>query len=140
MEQDIRWQQRFSNFKKALGKLAEGAAMDMDQLSELEKEGMIQRFEYTHELAWNTLKDFLQYEGVTEPVLGSRDTTREAFSAGLIPAGAIWMDMIKARNQTSHTYNEATANEIFDKIVTAFLPCFLDLEELLEQRLQKSDG
>lgn len=139
MEKDIRWQQRFSNYRKALGKLAEISGMEVEKMSDLEKEGVIQRFEYTHELAWNTLKDFLSYQGVSSTIFGSRDATREAFAAGLIREGEKWMEMIKSRNLTSHTYNEDTANEVFTKIIADFLPCFLDLEKELEQQIKKEE-
>ena len=138
MEKDIRWQQRFSNYRKALSKLAEVAGMEVERMSDLEKEGVIQRFENTHELAWNTLKDFLSYQGVSSTIFGSRDVTREAFAVGLIKEGEKWMGiMIKSRNLTSHTYNEDTANDIFVKIVADFLPCFLELEQMLEQQIKK---
>ena len=139
MKKDIRWHQRFSNYRKALSKLAEAGGMEVEKMSGLEKEGVIQRFEYTHELAWNTLKDFLTYQGVSSTIFGSRDATREAFAAGLIKEGEKWMEMIKSRNLTSHTYNEDTANEIFAKIIADFLPCFLDLEQVLEQRIKKEE-
>jgi nucleotidyltransferase substrate binding protein (TIGR01987 family) len=139
--QDIRWEQRFSNYQKALGKLQEavskiksdfGIAEDWtigtDRfLDDIIKEGLIQRFEYTHELAWNVLKDFLENAGNTN-LFGSKDATREAFASGLINNGEVWMDMIKSRNKTSHTYNEATADEIFRKIIEEYLDEFLQLE------------
>ena len=144
--QDIRWQQRFVNFKKALAKLAEVVnAIDTDwedgkigkQFSELEKEGVIQRFEYTHELAWNVMKDYSEYQGNTE-IGGSRDATREAFKIGLITNGEKWMDMIKSRNQTSHTYNEATAFEIFMEIVRSYYPLFIAFQSVMEDLRNKS--
>lgn len=92
-------------------------------LSELEKEGFIQRFEYTHELAWNVMKDYVEYQGATD-IGGSRDATREAFKIGLIVNGAVWMDMIKSRNLTTHTYNEDTAEDIFLKIVREYFSEF----------------
>jgi nucleotidyltransferase substrate binding protein (TIGR01987 family) len=137
MPKDIRWQQRFANYKKALQKLKEAAALDLENMSDLEKEGMIQRFEYTHELAWNTLRDFLRYQGVVTQMIGSRDTTREAFSSGIIRSGDIWMEMIKSRNLTSHTYNEDTANAIFSRIVVDFLPLFLELEATFQQQIEE---
>jgi len=139
MEEDIRWQQRFSNYRKALRKLSAAASLDVGAMSDLEKEGMIQRFEYTHELAWNTLKDFLHYQGIVNTILGSRDATREAFAAGLIVEGEKWMEMIRCRNLSSHTYNESTANEIFAKIIADFLPCFLALEEMLNKQIKNEE-
>src|SRR5208283_6167014 len=101
---DIRWIQRFDNFKRAFARLAEAAALAKQRnLSELEQQGLIQAFEFTHELAWNTLKDFLESRGNAK-IFGSKDATRAAFTAGLIADGAAWMEMIESRNKSTHTY------------------------------------
>ena len=101
---DIHWVQRFSNYQKALNQLKEAVdLMETRDLSNLEKQGMIQVFEYTHELAWKTLNDFLKSRGNTE-IYGSKDATREAFQLGLIEDGELWMKMIQSRNLTSHVY------------------------------------
>jgi nucleotidyltransferase substrate binding protein (TIGR01987 family) len=92
-------------------------------LSELEEQGLIQSFEYTHELAWNVLKDFLEEQGAKN-LYASKDSTREAFKAGLIQNGEIWMDMIQSRNLTSHTYNQEIAREIASKIIENYAPEF----------------
>lgn len=126
--QDIRWRQRFSNFKKAFGQLAEAVALAAQrELSKLEAQGLIQAFEYTHELAWNTLKDFLESRGA-QKMYGSKDVSREALKAGLIENGEAWMAMINSRNRTSHTYDEATAEEIVAAIKNSY---FAELEALL---------
>ena len=123
-KQDIRWMQRFDNFKRAFARLADAAAQAKQRkLSELEEQGLIQAFEFTHELAWNTLKDFLEARG-TVKIYGSRDTTREAFAADLIVNGEAWMKMIEHRNETSHTYNEAIANAIVEAILTRYVAEF----------------
>ena len=131
-EKDIRWQQRFQNYGKALDQLTR--FMDRKDLNELEEQGLIQAFEYTHELAWKTLKDFLDYRGVVN-LFGSKDTTKEAFKAGLLgddeDRGLIWMDMIKSRNLTSHTYNEATTRKIITAIQKDYHNAFLMLREKL---------
>jgi nucleotidyltransferase substrate binding protein (TIGR01987 family) len=132
---DSRWRQRFQSFRKAFAQLAEATELARQrQLSKLEKQGLIQAFEFTHELAWKTLKDFLESRGATE-LFGSRDATREAFAAGLIDDGDAWMEMIKSRNRTSHTYDEETAEEIAQAIVSSyasefekFLARFTDLD------------
>ncbi len=111
--QDIRWKQRFQNFEKALNQL--GKFIDKGELNELEEQGLIQSFEYTHELAWNVMKDFLTFEGI-QNIIGSRSATREAFNKGLVEEGQIWMDMIESRNESVHTYNEETADKIANKI------------------------
>ncbi len=152
MEKDIRWEQRFSNFTKALHKLTQAVEYiqkthDIDGLSdcqnnlgdvleEIIKEGLIQRFEYTHELAWNVMKDYAAYQGNAN-VGGSRDATREAFQLKLIADGEIWMDMIGSRNRTSHTYNDETADEIYVKILNAYYPAFLDFHETMQSKQEK---
>jgi nucleotidyltransferase substrate binding protein (TIGR01987 family) len=155
MEQDIRWEQRFSNFVKALRKLSQAVEyikhnfLDEDEpiddsdlgyvLDEIIKEGLIQRFEYTHELAWNVMKDYATYQGNTN-VGGSRDATREAFQLQLVSDGKIWMDMIGSRNKTSHTYNEETADEIYSKIMKEYYPAFLEFHKNMETKISGEKG
>ena len=118
--EDIRWIQRFNHFSKAFAQLNKAVELSKQrQLSELEEQGLIQAFEFTHELAWNTLKDFLEERGVQD-LYGSRDTTREAFKTGLIENGEAWMNMIQSRNLTSHTYEESTAKEIVSAILKTY--------------------
>ncbi len=129
---DIRWQQRFANFNRALAKLeAAVKGQEPESLSELEKEGLIQRFEYTHELAWSVMKDYLSYQGNTL-IGGSRDATREAFKIDLIEDGEMWMDMIKSRNQSAHTYNEETVEDIFQKVVADYHALLVVFQQKME--------
>jgi len=135
MEKDIRWQQRFSNYKKALRQLREAVALSENrELSDLEKQGMIQAFEYTHELAWTTLKDFLEYKGQKD-IYGSKDASRKAFQLGIIEDGEGWMDMIQSRNKTSHTYNRETAEEIVAAVTSIYYKLFISLDEKLNEQL-----
>jgi len=127
---DIRWQQRFSNYQRALAQLSK--FMEVEALNDLEKQGLIQAFEYTHELAWKTLSDFLAYQGHTG-INGSRDASREAFKLGLVEKGEVWMDMIKSRNLTSHTYNEDVTEEITNSIIYDYYPAFNALKIKLEE-------
>src|ERR1035437_10553432 len=106
MTEDIRWKQRFNNYLKALQTLAEAVELAQQRpLTKLEQQGLIQGFEFTHELAWNVLKDYLDAQGFVG-LIGSRNATRQAFKEALIQDGEAWMDMIKARNLTSHTRSE----------------------------------
>lgn len=127
-EQDIRWKQRFQNYRKALAQLKK--FIDKGDLSELERQGLIKAFEYTYELAWNTLKDFMTYRGQSD-IYGSRDAIRTAFTYGLIDDGEGWMDMLQSRNRTSHTYNEETAEEITEAVFSRYYKLFTILEERL---------
>jgi nucleotidyltransferase substrate binding protein (TIGR01987 family) len=124
MTQDIRWKQRFSNYLKAFRTLADAVVLSEQRtLSTLEQQGLIQGFEFTHELAWNVLTDYLEEQGFVG-LIGSKNATREAFKNALISDGETWMDMIKARNQTSHTYNTSVAESIAQDILTRFYPAF----------------
>jgi nucleotidyltransferase substrate binding protein (TIGR01987 family) len=112
MEEDIRWIQRYKHFMQAFKQLKNAVEIaERRDLTELEEQGMIQAFEYTHELAWNTLKDFLEAQGLGN-LYGSKDSTREAFKRGLIEKGEIWMAMVKSRNLSSHAYNKDIAQKI----------------------------
>lgn len=130
---DIRWEQRFSNYKKALSKLGEVAEVrDIESLSELEKEGLIQRFEYTYELAWKTLQDLLIEKGYLD-IAGPNPVIEQAFHDGYIKKGESWKKMKKSRELTSHTYNSETAQEIADSIIAEYYDLFLELENRLEE-------
>lgn len=134
--QDIRWKQRFQNFTKALARLGDAVELATERdLSDLEEQGLIQAFEFTHELAWNTLKDFLAYQGVEHSIIGSRDATRLAFENQLIKNCEAWMEMIKSRNKTSHTYNEEIAAEIATLIIESYYAEFEQLRTRLESEL-----
>jgi len=134
---DIRWEQRFANFLKALNQLKK--FIDKGDLSELERQGLVKAFEYTYELAWNTLKDFLEYQGYTE-IYGSRDAIRKSFELGLIEDGHKWMDMLASRNKTSHTYNEETAEEICRQVKDVYFSLFQQLEEKLQKLHTRIQG
>ena len=139
MPADIRWIQRFNNFKKAFSQLEEAEKLAQQRpLSKLEEQGCIQAFEYTHELAWKTLKDFLENRGV-QNLYGSKDTTRAAFKTGLIGNGDIWMDMILSRNLTSHTYDDTTADNIVSAIHSDYFSEFRALKAKLDV-LKQEEG
>jgi len=126
---NLRWLQRFDNFQRALLVLERGVRLAQSrELSELEQQGLIQGFEFTHELAWNLLKDYLTYQGIAA-VVGSRDATRLAFQNGLLSDGATWMEMIRSRNQSSHTYNLEQAQAIALDVIARFYPAFSALNE-----------
>jgi len=112
MDEDIRWKQRFSNYKKALATLKNAVELAASrELTDLEKQGVIHVFEFTFELAWNVMKDYLEEQGVTG-IMGSKNAVRHAFNKGLIEDGQVWMDMIKDRNLASHSYDEKTAEDL----------------------------
>ncbi|MEM1252802.1 MAG: nucleotidyltransferase substrate binding protein [Cyanobacteria bacterium P01_H01_bin.21] len=136
---DIRWKQRFTNYERALAQLTK--FIDKGELNELEEQGLIQAFEYTHELAWNVLKDYLRYQG-NQNIYGSRDATRLAFNLGLIEDGGSWMDMIRERNRTSHTYNQATAQAIAENVKNRFFSLFVELQIKMQtlQTQELQDG
>jgi len=127
--QDIRWEQRFKNYQKALRQLEK--FLKQKNLNDLEEQGLIQAFEYTYELSWNVIKDYLNFQGITE-IIGSRDAFRMAFNRDLIEEGHIWMDMIESRIKSLHTYNEEVAKEILIKIRENYFDQFIQLENKLK--------
>lgn len=134
-EPDVRWQQRFANYKRALHQLQ--SAVELSQLrplSRLEQQGIIQAFEFTHELAWNVLKDYLQDQG-NQNIRGSKDATREAFKVQLITDGEAWMAMIQSRNISSHTYDERTADQLAAAIIDRYFAQFVALQTEMEKYL-----
>jgi len=126
---DVRWKLRFDNFRRALHQLTLAIQLKQQRpLSDLEQQGLIQGFEFTHELAWNVLKDYLEMEGI-QGLVGSRSTAREAFKRGLVRDGEVWMDMIEKRNLSSHTYNQAVADTLAAAIVDRYYQAFLELQQ-----------
>src|SRR3990167_6141707 len=123
-KQPPRWQQRLGNYSSALAQLKSAVILSNQRsLSDLEKQGLIQSFEFTHELAWNVMKDYFLDQG-NPNITGSRDAVREAFSKGLIAEGEQWMEMIKSRNLSAHTYNHKVADEITEKITKVYFSLF----------------
>jgi nucleotidyltransferase substrate binding protein (TIGR01987 family) len=124
-QKQLRWKQRYINLNKAYKQLSE-AVNRYPNLSDLEKEGLIQRFEYTFELAWKTLKDYLESKGVV--VAFPRDVIKEAFSSQIIREGEVWIDMLDNRNMMAYTYEESVFNEVVAKINESY---FLAIEQLM---------
>ncbi|RFF27857.1 MULTISPECIES: nucleotidyltransferase substrate binding protein [unclassified Wenzhouxiangella] len=132
-----RWIQRLDNYKRAHAQL-KGAVdlMRRRELSDLEKQGVIQAFEFTWELAWNLLKDYLNWQGETE-ITGARDAIREAFSRELIEKGQVWMAMLQDRNRTAHTYNESTMREILTSIDEQYIEQLDGLKRQFQELAEK---
>lgn len=130
--QDIRWIQRLSNYQRARQRLVEAVELAASrELSNLEKQGLIQAFEFVFELAWNVMKDYFLFQGDPD-ITGSRDAIRTAFKAGLVADGEGWMEMIKSRNQSLHTYNDSVAHEICGKILVDYHVLFADFEQHMQ--------
>ena len=125
-KKDIRWVQRYSNYKKALNQLHEFIVKK--NLTPMEEQGLIKSFEYTYELAWNTMKDFYESQGESN-LQGSRDVIRLAFKRGLLEDGQGWMDMVDSRIQTVHTYDEEIAKKVIKAIFEKYSDLFLKLNE-----------
>ena len=134
MEKDIRWIQRYDNFSKAFKQLSK--FIEKKELNELEEQGLLQSFQYNYELAWNMIKDFYENQGETD-IQGSRDAIRLAFKRGLIDDGQIWMDMIKSRILTAHTYNEKTAREVSDDVRNKYYSEFKKLKLKYEKIMDR---
>ncbi|MBI2433342.1 MAG: nucleotidyltransferase substrate binding protein [Candidatus Hydrogenedentes bacterium] len=138
MYSEVRWIQRFQNFDRAFARLEEALARPEGALSELEKEGVVQRFEYTFELAWKTLKDYLDHTGVSLEQITPRNVIKQAFASKLIPDGQVWIDMIEKRNLTSRLYDEKTFEVVVDAIWTKFYPALRDLRSFFQEHLGRA--
>jgi len=137
MESDIRWVQRFNSYKNALATLERSVDVAQSRsLSELEEQGLIQGFEFTFELSWKLLKDYLESKGFKD-FHGSKDTFKLAFQEGLIGDGELWMEMIESRNRSSHTYDMKIARQINSAVVSKYFSKFKELLEKMNSYLQK---
>ncbi len=135
--QDVHWHQRFRNYQKALIQLNKAVSLfEQRGLSNLEKEGWIQRFEFTHELAWNVMQDFLKDKG-DDKIYGSKDATRLAFNKDIIENGQIWMDMIKDRNLSSHVYKEEIMEKVTSHILNSYAAEFNKFDTTMEKLILK---
>lgn len=134
--QDLRWHQRLNSYSKALRQLSK--FVEKGELNELEKQGLIHAFEYTFELAWNAVKEYFEAQGETA-FHGSRDAFRLGFNRGLLADGDVWMDMIKSRTLTSHTYNEDTAEKIATDILSRYYKEVWGLEATLAEMKDKEE-
>lgn len=137
MEHDIRWQQRFENYDRAVRLLREPIEQGVDSLSDLEKEGVIQRFEMTMELAWKTLKDYLENSGMVIKPVTPRMVVKEAFAARILEDGQVWIDMLDHRNLLAHAYDSETFEKAVQAINLLYYPAIAKLHEWLKGQLEE---
>lgn len=132
MASDVRWKQRAQNFTKAVTLLGDALKHGPGALNQLEKEGAAQRFEYTVELAWKTLKDYLENSGITLTPRTPKSVVKAAFAARLIPDGQLWIDIIEKRNLLSHTYDQSLLDDASKEIHQRYLPALTLLQGFFE--------
>lgn len=131
-KEDIRWIQRFNNYNKSLKRLLEAIEQyEEDEDDDIVQAGMIKFFETTYEQAWNTMKDFYEYQGETG-IQGSKDAIKLSFSRGLITDSKAWFAMVDSRKLSVHTYEEETADQIAKDIVSTYAPLFIQLQTRLQ--------
>lgn len=134
MTLDVRWKQRAQNFDRAVALLRDALKNGPEALNDLEKEGTARRFEYTVELAWKTLKDYLEHNGVQLTPVTPRGVIKAAFAARLIPDGQVWIDILDRRNLLSHTYDQSLLSETLTEIHTRYLPAIERLQAFLQEQ------
>lgn len=132
----LRWKQRFQNFERAFLLLQEALENNLDSRSVLEKEGIIQRFQYTFELAWKTLNDYLKYQGLVLDQTTPRAVIKQAFASGIIEDGQIWITILEQRNLMAHTYNK----ENFEKAISEISQHYLQAIRQVYKRLKKQSA
>jgi len=121
---DVRWLQRFQNLERAVTLLHEPFAGDIARLSALEREGTIQRFEVAVEHGWKTLKDYLEQQRQTLQPVTPRNVIKEAFKAGILSDGQVWIDMLDHRNLLAHTYDASQVDRAVVAIRDHYLAAF----------------
>lgn len=135
-----RWRLRLDNFLKAEHLLVEAAGESQARsLSDLEKAGLIQRFEICWEAGWKVMRDFLADKGSPIDVPVAINVIRAALAVNLISDGDGWVDAMKQRNTTSHEYDEGAANSAVEAITTRYLALFAALAEKLSNEAQSDD-
>ncbi len=138
MTEQPRWKYRFTNFSRAFALLRDALEPGVEALNQLEREGVIQRFEYTFELAWNTLKDRLEYDGIAFQSVTPRSVIRQGLQSGLIANGETWLDMLTDRNLSSHTYDAARIEAVLRNIHGRYLALLNDLYlKLAEESMER---
>ena len=137
--QKPRWQYRFDNYKRAFFLLREAIEWQQErELTDLEKEGTIQRFEYTWELLWKTLKDYLENEGIVLEKITPKAVLMASVKAKIINKQETWMQALDDRNKMSHVYNTVVFEQVISNIAESYLSLFDRLyEKLLGESVRK---
>ena len=127
-----RFEERQSDYKKALLKLKEAL---QEEPTEIVIDGILHRYEFTFELAWKTIKDYLEYMGIVNKVGSPRENIQLAYQQGIINDGELWIEMMLSRNSLSHLYDEETSGKIYNDIKNKYIQAFEKLEEKFEEIL-----
>ena len=127
-----RFEERQSDYKKALLKLKEAL---QEEPTEIVIDGILHRYEFTFELAWKTIKDYLEYMGIVNKVGSPRENIQLAYQQGIINDGELWIEMMLPRNSLSHLYDEETSRKIYNDIKNKYIQAFEKLEEKFEEIL-----
>ena len=132
-----KWIERFGIYKNAIGRLAEVIELSKQRfLNQFENDSLIKRFEFCYEMAWKLMMSYEKECGISE-MHGSKDVIRQAYSIGLIENGEAWLEMIDARNNTSHLYDEEMATDVIDEIINTFYPLFRELQNKMNDLKEK---
>lgn len=134
---DVRWKQRFQNFDRAFVLLRAAMEKGPGALNPLEKEGVVQRFEYSFELAWKTIKDYLEHGGLVFATVTPRQVLKDAYSARILSDGRVWMEMLDHRNLLSHTYDLVAFEKAVEAIHRIYLPAIAQVHEFLLKEAEK---
>lgn len=129
-----RLREKLEDFSKALNRLKE--ALERDQSDDIVLDAVIQRFEFTYELSWKLIKAYMSYSGIAD-VKTPRQAFKEAFAAGLIDEGDVWLEMLDDRNLTSHTYDQSTARRVYEKVKNIYYPAMSKLKEAISREIEQ---
>lgn len=122
---------KYENFSNALLRLKD--ALKIEEPDEVQIDGIIQRFEFTFELAWKTMKEYLEFMGIGSDMIGPRGVLKAAFEQGLIFDGDTWIKMMEARNNMSHRYSYDESRKIYQNIKDTYVTLLENLCEKLNR-------
>lgn len=136
-ERKPKWHERLAIYKNAIDRLAEVIALSKQHpLNQFERDSLIKRFEFSYEMAWKLMMSYEKENGIVE-VLGSKDVIRQAFKLSIINNGETWLEMVDARNKTSHLYDEEMATDVVDEIIYTYYPLLIELRDTMVQMVNR---
>ena len=132
-EKKPKWHERLAIYKNAIDRLAEVIALSKQHpLNQFERDSLIKRFEFSYEMAWKLMMSYEKENGIAE-VLGSKDVIRQAFKLSIVNNGETWLEMVDARNKTSHLYDEEMVTDVVDEIIYTYYPLLTELRDTMVQ-------
>lgn len=136
-ERKPKWGERLTTYQNAIDRLTEVITLSRQHpLNQFERDSLVKRFEFSYEMAWKLMMSYEKDNGITE-ILGSKDVIRQAFRLSIVKNGEAWLEMVDARNRTSHLYDEKMATDAADEIIHTYYPLLVELRDVMAELANK---